>query len=40
MALCREVVVRLGLPPQAANPLVARSLAGHLRLPARVSRGP
>jgi glyoxylase-like metal-dependent hydrolase (beta-lactamase superfamily II) len=32
MALCREVVVRLGLPPHAANPLVARSFMGHLRL--------
>jgi glyoxylase-like metal-dependent hydrolase (beta-lactamase superfamily II) len=35
MALCREVVGRLGLPPQAANPLVARSFAGHLRPAAR-----
>jgi glyoxylase-like metal-dependent hydrolase (beta-lactamase superfamily II) len=31
MALCREVVPSLGLPPEAANPLVARSLAAHLR---------
>jgi hypothetical protein len=29
MALTREVVARLGLPPFAANPLVARSLASH-----------
>jgi glyoxylase-like metal-dependent hydrolase (beta-lactamase superfamily II) len=35
MALCREVVARLELPPQAANPLVGRSLEGHLRLPIR-----
>jgi glyoxylase-like metal-dependent hydrolase (beta-lactamase superfamily II) len=36
MALCREVVPSLGLPPQAANPLVARSLVSHLKL----GRGP
>lgn len=31
MALCRQVVTQLGLSPQAANPLVARSLSSHLR---------
>lgn len=31
MALCREVIGRLGLPPFAANPLVARSFQSHLR---------
>lgn len=30
MALCRQVVTRLGLPPLAANPLVARSLGSHV----------
>jgi hypothetical protein len=30
MALCREVVAILGLPPYAVNPLVARSLTAHL----------
>jgi hypothetical protein len=29
MAVCRAVVAGLGLPPYAANPLVARSLAAH-----------
>lgn len=29
MDLCRLVVTELGLPPSAANPLVARSLASH-----------
>ena len=29
MELTREVVARLKLPPFAANPLVARSLASH-----------
>jgi hydroxyacylglutathione hydrolase len=29
-ALCRHVVLEMGLPPSAANPLVARSLASNL----------
>jgi hydroxyacylglutathione hydrolase len=32
MALCRQVVDRLGLPSLAANPLCARSLASHLKI--------
>lgn len=32
MALCRQVVAQLGLPAPAVNPLVARSLASHVRL--------
>lgn len=32
-ALCAAVVAELGLPAAAANPLVARSLAAHLREP-------
>ena len=32
MQLCRQVVDDLGLPSFAANPLVARSLAAHLRV--------
>jgi hydroxyacylglutathione hydrolase len=32
MDLCRQVVERLRLPAAAANPLVARSLASHVRL--------
>lgn len=31
LALCRQVVTTLGLPPLAANPLVARSLRSHIR---------
>jgi glyoxylase-like metal-dependent hydrolase (beta-lactamase superfamily II) len=33
MELCRRVVAALGLPPTAANPLVARSLVAHRRVP-------
>jgi hypothetical protein len=32
MALCRQIVDRLGLPSLAANPLCARSLASHLKV--------
>lgn len=32
MTLCRQVVAQLGLPAPAVNPLVARSLASHVRL--------
>jgi glyoxylase-like metal-dependent hydrolase (beta-lactamase superfamily II) len=35
MALCREVVRSLDLPPPSANPLVARSLESHLRTDAQ-----
>lgn len=31
MVLCQQVTGRLGLPPLAANPLVARSLVSHLK---------
>jgi hypothetical protein len=30
MELCRQVLEELGMPPEAANPLVARSFASHL----------
>jgi hydroxyacylglutathione hydrolase len=32
MKLCAEVIEKLGLPPFAANPIVARSIAAHLPL--------
>ena len=32
MQLCRQVVESLGLPPFAANPFVAQSIAAHLRV--------
>ena len=31
MELCRRVVVELGLPPMAVNPLVAKSLESNLK---------
>ncbi len=39
MGLCRAIVARLGLPPFAANPLVARSLAAHLQAAESAAHG-